>query len=45
MTMDFLRLPVIAVIGMAFYGEALEPAVALGAALIVAANWLNLRKG
>jgi drug/metabolite transporter (DMT)-like permease len=45
MTMDFLRLPVIAVIGMAFYGEPLEAAVALGAALVVAGNWINLRKG
>jgi drug/metabolite transporter (DMT)-like permease len=30
---------------MAFYGEPLEAAVALGAALVVAGNWINLRKG
>ena len=45
MTMDFMRLPVLAVIGMAFYGEALEWAVALGAALILTANAINLRRG
>jgi drug/metabolite transporter (DMT)-like permease len=45
MTMDFLRLPVIAVIGMAFYGEPLELAVAIGAALILGANWINIRRG
>jgi drug/metabolite transporter (DMT)-like permease len=44
MPMDFLRLPVIAVIGMAVYAEPLEWAVALGAALILAGNWLNLRR-
>jgi drug/metabolite transporter (DMT)-like permease len=44
MPMDFLRLPVIALIGMAFYGEPLEWAVALGAAIILAANWLNIRR-
>ncbi|MFP4328581.1 MAG: DMT family transporter [Paracoccaceae bacterium] len=43
MPMDFLRLPVIALIGMLLYDEALEWAVVLGAALIIGANWLNLR--
>jgi len=43
MPMDFLRLPVIALIGMLLYDEALEWAVVLGALIIIAANWLNLR--
>jgi len=43
MPMDFLRLPVIAVVGMLFYDEPLQAAVFLGAALIFTANLLNLR--
>jgi len=43
MPLDFLRLPVIAVVGMLLYGEPLEAAVFLGAAVILAANLLNLR--
>ena len=43
MPMDFLRLPLIAFIGAAIYGEGLDPWVALGAAIIVGANWVNLR--
>lgn len=43
MPMDFLRLPVLALIGMLFYAEPLDLAVVLGACLIFAANWLNLR--
>lgn len=39
---DFIRLPVIAVIGMALYGEALDPFVFVGAAVIFAANYLNI---
>jgi len=39
---DFIRLPVIAVIGMALYGEALDIFVFLGAAVIFAANYLNI---
>jgi drug/metabolite transporter (DMT)-like permease len=42
--MDFLRLPLIAVVGMALYGEALEIAVFAGAALILAGNLLNIRE-
>lgn len=38
---DFLRLPVIALIGAAVYGEKLVPAVAIGAVLTFAANYLN----
>ncbi|MEO0623193.1 MAG: DMT family transporter [Pseudomonadota bacterium] len=41
--MDFLRLPLIAVVGMVLYGEALEVAVFAGAALILAANLTNIR--
>lgn len=43
MPLDFLRLPVIAVVGMVLYGEPLELAVFLGAAIILGANFLNLR--
>ena len=41
---DFARLPVVAVVGAIVYGEALAPAVALGGAVILYANWLNARK-
>jgi len=41
--MDFLRLPLIAVVGMLVYGEKLELAVFAGAALIVAGNLVNVR--
>lgn len=40
--MDFIRLPAIAVVGMAFYGEALDPFVFLGSALIFGGNYLNI---
>lgn len=43
--MDFLRLPLIAVVGALFYAEPLDPAVILGGAVILGANWLNLRAG
>ena len=43
MPMDFLRLPVLAVIGMLFYAEPIDALVLLGACVIFAANWLNLR--
>ncbi len=39
---DFLRLPLIAVIGLMAYGEQIEMAVILGAAVIFGANYLNL---
>ena len=39
---DFLRLPLIAVIGMAAYAEPLDPFVILGAAVIFLGNYLNL---
>ena len=40
--MDFLRLPLIAVVGFALYDEALRAPVAVGAACILAANTVNL---
>lgn len=43
MPFDFLRLPVIAVIGAVVYAEALDPYVLLGAAVIFAGIWINLR--
>lgn len=39
---DFLRLPLIAVVGMVFYGEALDLFIILGALLIFAANFMNV---
>lgn len=41
--MEFIRLPVIALIGMWLYAEPLRPAIFAGAALIVAGNLVNLR--
>jgi drug/metabolite transporter (DMT)-like permease len=43
--MEFIRLPIIAAIGMALYAEPLRPAVFLGAALIIVGNLVNLRAG
>lgn len=43
MPVDFARLPIVALIGAAFYGEALDPAILLGGAVIIAAAWANLR--
>jgi drug/metabolite transporter (DMT)-like permease len=43
--MDFARLPIIAVVGMMLYGEALDVAVFVGAALILAGNLMNTRAG
>lgn len=42
MPMDFVRLPVIAVIGVVFYAEPLVIGVLAGAALIFAGNYLNI---
>jgi drug/metabolite transporter (DMT)-like permease len=42
--MDFLRLPLIALVGALFYGEALDPWVLAGAALILAGNEYSLRR-
>jgi len=40
---DFLRLPIIAVIGMLVYSEALDPWVFIGGVLIFAGNYFNIR--
>jgi drug/metabolite transporter (DMT)-like permease len=40
--MDFLRLPMITVVGVFAYQEALEWAVLTGAGVVVVANLLNL---
>ncbi len=40
--MDFLRLPLIAVIGMLFYSEPLDGYVFLGAVIIFGANYANI---
>jgi drug/metabolite transporter (DMT)-like permease len=45
MPMDFVRLPTIAVVGMLLYDEPLELAIFLGAALIFAGNYINIRHG
>ena len=44
MPVDFARLPLIAVIGMLYYGEALDAYVLLGAVLIFTANYINLKQ-
>jgi len=40
--MDFLRLPIIALVGYALYGEHIDGYLALGAGLIVAGNLINV---
>ena len=40
---DFVRLPLIAVVGAVFYHEPLDPYVLGGAAVIFAGIWLNIR--
>jgi drug/metabolite transporter (DMT)-like permease len=45
MPIDFLRLPFIAVIGFVFYDEPIELWVFIGAAIVFAGSWLNLRAG
>ncbi|MEM6727742.1 MAG: DMT family transporter [Pseudomonadota bacterium] len=42
MPVDFVRLPAIALIGMLLYDEGLDALVFLGAAIIFAANYLNI---
>jgi drug/metabolite transporter (DMT)-like permease len=43
MPVDFLRLPLIALVGAAFYAEPLDPMILLGGAVIAGAAWANLR--
>jgi drug/metabolite transporter (DMT)-like permease len=40
---DFVRLPVITVVGVMVYQEPFDPLVILGAAIIFLGNWINLR--
>ena len=44
MPVDFARLPLIAVIGVVFYGESLDFYLGFGATLILVANYLNLKR-
>ncbi len=44
MPMDFVRLPVIAVVAVILYHEPRDPLVFVGAALIFVGNWINLRQ-
>ena len=41
---DFLRLPLIAVVGMLFYGEPLEFSIMLGAAMIFAGTYYSVQR-
>lgn len=43
MPIDFLRLPVIALVGWIIYSEPLDPWILAGGAVILGANWLNVR--
>ncbi len=40
---DFMRLPLMAAVGMLAYAEPLDAWIFIGAAVIFAANWLNIR--
>ena len=44
MPVDFARLPLIAIVGMLFYGETLDTYILLGAVLIFIANYINLKQ-
>ena len=41
--MEYLRLPLIALVGAVFYGEMVEMAVVVGSLLILTGNYLNIR--
>ncbi|MEM6695580.1 MAG: DMT family transporter [Pseudomonadota bacterium] len=43
MPIDFARLPIIAAVGLLLYNEALDWGVLIGAAIILGANWINIR--
>lgn len=45
MPIDFIRLPVIAIVAAQVYSEPLDPLVFLGAAIIFGANYLNITLG
>ena len=40
---DYLRLPLIALVGMALYAEPLDPFILIGGAIILAGNYWNIR--
>lgn len=42
--MDFMRLPLIVLVGFALYGETAEPLVLLGALIIFAGNYYSIRR-
>ena len=42
-TLDFMRLPLIMVVGLALYGEALDPWIIIGAGIIFVGVYVNLR--
>jgi drug/metabolite transporter (DMT)-like permease len=42
MPLDFLRLPIAAILGMVLYAEAINPMVLIGAAIIFAANYFGV---
>jgi drug/metabolite transporter (DMT)-like permease len=41
--MEFVRMPIIALIGLLAYGEPLDPWIFVGAAVIFTGIWFNLR--
>lgn len=43
MPLDFARLPIIAIVGMIVYAEALDAFVIAGACIIMGANYINIR--
>ncbi len=43
MPIDFIRLPIIVVVGYAVFGDVIDPMVILGGAIICLGNWINLR--
>jgi drug/metabolite transporter (DMT)-like permease len=45
MPIDFIRLPVVAIVAAQIYGEVLDPWVFVGAAIIFGANYLNISFG
>ena len=42
--LDYIRLPLIAVVGYLVYAEPVDPIVGLGAAIIIGANLMNLKR-
>jgi drug/metabolite transporter (DMT)-like permease len=42
MPVDFIRLPVIAMVGMLVYAEAIDMWVFIGAAIIFTGNYMNI---